>query len=254
MKRVLVAVPLRLGARATCLGALADLSARGVPGWEIDTVCLEGPAINFARNELAHFATAHNYDRIIFLDEDMGVRHEHFVRLLSHPELVVGGKYCVKADGPPKWLFREKPGATVGADGLLECDYVATGLLMIPTGDLRSISENFPDRWFAHREDSDEKIEPRFEWFPMEISGPGTAEERLRRVAAVMEWIDGDKIDVGLQAIRDAIETPQELGRLLGEDYGFCRLARDTGVRLFVDTELEIPHIGESIFPRRAVG
>lgn len=253
MKRCLIATPLKLGARASFLGALVDVMRTAIPGWDLNFVAMQGPAVKIARDALAYYAVSENYDRILFVDEDMGVRVENFARILAHDVPVVGGAYCVKTGGAPRWLYREKAGATQRENGLLECDYVATGFLSISTEALRSIADHFPDRHFAYREDSDDRIAPHFEWFPMEIIGPGSAEERLGRVAAILEWIDGDKIPVGLEAIRGAVEAPQPPGRLLAEDYGFCRLARDAGISMFVDLGMPIiGHWGEIAFPLKA--
>lgn len=251
MKKLLLASPLKLGARPTYLGALADTCQRGVPGWQIDSTFMSGPCAAFCRNELAHFAVSQNYDRILFVDEDLVWSHEHVVSVLSHDVPIVGGRYCVKQGGEPKWLYRPLVNTPLEEGGLIECEYLATGFMSISWEALRTIADNFPDRHFTRREDSEELIAPRFEWFPQEIVGDGSPGSRLERVEEILEWADGDAV-TAVRAIRDAVERPHAPGTLMGEDYNFCRLAREAGLSVFVDHALLLPHIGEASYPMKA--
>jgi hypothetical protein len=37
--------------------------------------------------------------------------------------------------------------------------------------------------------------------------------------------------------------------RLLGEDYGFCHLARKSGFKLWCDTRQVVGHVGDVVYP-----
>lgn len=251
MKRVLIASPFKLGARASYIGTILDVMTEGIPDCNVAYVAMEGPAVNFQRNELAYYAVSQNYDRLVMVDEDMKLTRGDFVRLLSHDVPVVAGPYCVKRDGPPKWLYRTTEGAEQRPDGLVACDYVATGFISISTACLRAIADKSPERYFNRQEDADEAIAPRFDWFPMEVVGEGSFESRMRKVEAILTWAGKDEKSA-LRAIRETVESPQEMGRMLGEDYGFCRLARGAGQTLYVDAGMPtIPHLGEAAYPLR---
>jgi hypothetical protein len=46
----------------------------------------------------------------------------------------------------------------------------------------------------------------------------------------------------------DVFSTFVDNGRLLSEDYGFCKFVRDVGEKVYVDLEVNLNHIGEFIY------
>ena len=245
LPRLLIATPLREGASSNYVKELVPLIQKGVPGFDVHTLFISGPSVNFARNEIAFHAFNEGFDELVQIDEDLMLWERYLPRLMSHNVDIVAGIYCKKKLGKPTWLFTPKPGATVDADGLLEVNGVATGFLRTKVRVLREMMQTNPDRRFAAKAHEGDPTTVRFDWFPMGPVGPGTAEGRL------------DAIRHGLAARKLTIEQVEELangvrepGRLLGEDYYFCREARRAGFRIFADLGMGIlPHIGNAAYP-----
>ena len=163
--------------------------------------------IDSARNNIAGRATeksietcARPPDYFLWIDEDMVVPPELFMKLRAHDKDIVSANYVRKSGFG--WCFEpaeeykdweSKPG------GLIECDYIGFGAVLVK-------GEVF------------EKLE--YPWFKVE-----------------RDWkvIDGK---------REYMEV--------GEDVYFCRKAREAGFSTWVDTGLEVGHMGATIWPKDA--
>lgn len=245
LKRLLIATPLREGAGSNYVRELVPLIKAGVPGYDVHTLFIAGPSVNFARNEIAFHAVAEGFDELVQIDEDLMHWGRYLPRLMSHDVDIVGGVYCKKKVGAPFWLFTPKPDATVQPDGLLEVTGVATGFLRTKVHVLREMMEHNPDNKFAAKSHEGDPSTIRFDWFPMGVVGTGTAEGRLDEIRAAVQDNSTTMVD-----IRRIATEPREPGRLLGEDYYFCREARRAGFRIFVDLGMGIlPHIGNVAYP-----
>lgn len=209
MKRLLVGTPVKHGISAGFINCLFSFR-RSLERFDVDFHAVQGQAVNFARNDLAQKAVNEGYDGLLQIDEDMFFGGEH-ARILEHGDKIIGGAYCVKRGGPPKWLFVPKPGASETPDGLLDCSTIATGFLYTPTSALVRIREANPEHAYNYFEGSPDPLpEPRFEWFPMGIVNK----------------------------------------RLVGEDYGFCHLAHKAGAPVYAALKLGIvKHMGHAPYP-----
>jgi hypothetical protein len=244
-KRLLIATPLRDGASSNYVRELVPLIKKGIPGYDIHTLFIAGPSVNFARNEIAFHAFNEGFDELVQIDEDLMHWERYLPRLMSHDVDIVAGVYCKKKTGKPFWLFTPKPGASVQPDGLLEVTGVATGFLRTKVDVLRRMLEKNPDNRFAAKAHEGDPATVRFDWFPMGVVGSGTAEGRLDEIRTAL--LNGTTT---LEDIRRIATEPREPGRLVGEDYYFCREARRAGYRIFVDLGMGIlPHIGNISYP-----
>lgn len=244
-KRLLIATPLRDGASSNYVQELIPLIKQGVPGYDIHTLFIAGPSVNFARNEVAFHAMNEGFDELVQVDEDLMHWSRYLPRLMSHDVDIVAGVYCKKKTGKPFWLFTPKPGATAQPDGLLEVSGVATGFLRTKVEVLRKMFLKNPDNQFAARSHEGDPTTVRFDWFPMGVVGPGTATGRLDEIRTALQ-----NPDTTLEDVRRIAVEPREPGRLVGEDYYFCREARRAGFRVFVDLGMGIlPHIGNISYP-----
>ena len=241
--KLLIATPLKAGMSGKFLNGLVP-TLRQTPH---DFITVEGPCVNFARNDAAQMAVNGGYDALLQIDEDIRWNAGHVVRILSHGVDIVAG--CYKVRGGDAWLHYESPEATLhlSTSGLQPCIRVPAGFLYTTTKALRAIRDANPDRWYDQREGSDERTPVHMEWFPMGVVGEATASGKLDRIKGILALIPrmetkGYIPSTALEKIREVVEKPGEPGRLLGEDYYFCELATRAGFTVYTDTKLQLEH------------
>jgi hypothetical protein len=196
-----------------------------------------------------------SFDRMLMLDTDHPCTLEHVTRILSHDHEqypIISGLYCMKRPGRPFFLGIKAKGAKPDANHLLLADFLPTGFLSVSVSALRKIAETHPEREFYVQDDvlvpgPRTTQQTMFEWFPIGVKGPRTAEARLKRVRAILKSPPA-AIDT-LVAIEDALFDPQPPGNLLGEDYYFSRLATESGIPMYLDTGCLVPHLGVIPYP-----
>lgn len=253
-RKILIATPIKLGLTSSYMAGFVPTIQTAFPGVKLEHCVLEGNCVNFARNEIAHYARKIGAREIVFIDDDMGWTREHFARIISHVDYdVIGGLYCKRRPGAPFWLVNLKVGCEIDpATGIGEVEDVATGFMKIRVDTvLAKIAEKFPELEYQNQP-VDGKPVTAFEFFPMGIVGPRTPKARLDKIKAVLagyrtkEW----DYDTAINNIISAVEEPHEAGVLRGEDYFFCHLARDCGFKIYADFGGEIiPHVGKVAFP-----
>jgi hypothetical protein len=223
---------------ALCLvEAGKQLQARGIPH---TIVHFPGSLVDKARNDAVRRMLGDpNCGYVIFIDGDMTFRPEQVGQLIEAaygPKAgwadVVGG-YCVLRGGAI-------PTIDTGT-GTWESHYPGSGVKeVIRTGGAfllvkRHVAERLPEPWFALR-------------FPM----------RWLDALAEIDNFARTKFD-GANPFRDLPNRPWErlvematadqqstrptVGYEIGEDSGFCDRVRAAGMRIVVDTDLEIGHI-----------
>lgn len=264
MRKVLLATPIRGGASSSYFKSLMEVLRMPLPGIKLEHCVLEGPGVNFARNEIAHYALAIKADDLVFADEDMDFTAEHFGRLISHETVdVVAGLYCKRRPGQPFWLMNPKQGCEIDEKtGLCEVEDIAPGFMKIRTSVFRRIEKHFPDLEFYNKPEEGKPV-TAFEYFPMGVWGPRTPRDRLAKIEEIIADIDREPaVYVGpgtvepirylsaIESIEEVLNAKNEPGNLRGEDYGFCELARRCGIKIHADFGMAIiPHIGKIPFP-----
>lgn len=255
-RRVLLATPVKGGLSVDYQRSLLPVVMRRVPDVEFEARFYSGGAVNFARNDAEADAVAGNFDDVIMIDDDVAYTPDHIDRILSHDLDVVFGVYCKRKPGKPFWLFKPLPDTKPDANNLLECSAGATGFMRIRVSALKTMRAKYPEREFAAQEDSNGPVKVMFELFPMGVVGPRTAEARLAEVKAILSKFPRVEnrramIPAGLlDDLRDAADGQRGVGSIRGEDYFFCRLARQAGFKVYADLGLGvIGHLGITRFP-----
>lgn len=248
-RHVLIATPIKSGASSDYMSGLMSIMLNNHPKYHFSQCVIQGPSVNFARNECVEYAYEKEADDLLFIDDDMMYNLSFAERILKHDVDIVGGIYCKRQPGPPKWLLNPKPGTKVRPDGLIEVDDIATGFMRIRMHVFRKLYESMPERHFLVTTSGRDEI--RCEYFPMGVVGPRTADARLERIAAILdrrrESEEHSPDSEWLAEIANAVSDEQPAGILRGEDYYFTHLARKHGFRVFADTECVIRHLG--VFP-----
>lgn len=254
MRKILLATPVKLGVLSSYMAGFVPTIQTKFPGVQLEHCILEGPSVNFARNEIAHYALKIGARELVFIDDDMGFTREHFERLISHADLdIVAGLYCKRRPGLPFWLVNNKDGSDIDpVTGLCEVNDIATGFMKIRVDTvLKAIAEKFPEKEFYNKPEEGKPV-TAWEFFPMGVFGPRSADARLAKIKKIISEFKhgGCTPDVGIRDIIVSIEESHEPGNLRGEDYGFCELARQCGFKIYADYGMPIvPHVGKVAFP-----
>lgn len=266
MRKILIATPLKGGLTSCYLQGFVNTMRTRFEGVTLEFSVLEGPAVNLARNELAHYAKAIGARELVFIDADLKWTVEHFTRLISHADLdIVGGIYCKKVPGNPHWLMNAPEGGLDPDADLCEVDDLATGFMKIRCDTVfPAIDKAYPELAFHcypefQNTGNGMKAGIAMEYFPMGVTGPRSARTRLDRVKKALEKLQApgmtelERAVVGervLVEIDQACHDEQPPGMLRGEDYYFCHLARSVGIKVYADFGMAVlPHIGQAAYP-----
>lgn len=247
MRQILIATPLKGDLPEEYFTAWVGLMARQLQNVKLGYSFISGTAIHSARDELVGYARRLNYDEIVFWDKDIPATGETFARLLSHDVPIVCCAYS-KRKKKTAWHFKMIPGEEPNAAGLLKVENCAIGYSKIKISVFEEIERRTPDRAYLMHESEDETPRNLHQFFPHELRGPNTPEARLESIIAILEEAKGPYIHPeGLwAAIRSHHDTPS---RMHGEDYSFCRIAREAGFDILLDTQMLMKHTGTCAFP-----
>lgn len=244
--RVLIATPCRdalsIDYVSGLCGALHDPDTTYIPG------IASSPYVGVARMEMVYQARRAGCSEIVFIDADCPFDPTHLQRIRTHDVPIVSGAYCKRKPGPPEWTYHPALQAFPDEDGLLLCTEVPCGFLRVKMEVFEAIERENPDLCFQHPSDP----HPKCSFFPIRLWGPGTPEARLEAFLALY----ADAVTRGATSIpTDAIgallraSTQPKLRSMVGEDFGFSRLARKAGFGLYVDTKCALRHVGNVGFP-----
>ncbi len=235
--KVMIATPVKGGIPSYYLNGLVGTLKKLTDADYIPAITL-ATYVNVGRNDLVEQAKAEKCDEIVMIDSDLQWGAEHLARIREHDVDIVAGVYCKRKEGDPEWTFHVKEGATYGKDCLIECNDVAAGFLRIKMHVFDAIKAANPRRLYQHKG----QTEPRCEYFPIGLVGPGTAEGRLQAILAHLRHLGGVMADnADILALIEGNRPPAEL---LGEDIQFCRLAREAGFKIWADLACRLRHDG----------
>jgi hypothetical protein len=220
MKKLLIAIP-AYGGMMTVYTALSLM--KGVehfkkthPDVGCDVLAKANESlIQRGRNDFASRALRRDYDKMLFIDADLGFRPEWIARLWDHDVPVAAGTYPMKAlpvrlnlnvFPEHQRLLGKKPHVQMSdlvilkkelaQENLIRVLHAPTGFLMIDKKTLDALSQKVP---------SYDKGKT-FEFFPVRVN--------------------------------------PSYGILESEDWGFCRLCGENGIDVLFDPDIVCSHIG----------
>lgn len=245
-KRVLLGTPLKGNLTLPYVKGLVSLFRSATPQDDAEFLPLvaEGTYVNFNRNDLVETACHNGFDELLMVDSDMEWMPGHARQIRSHAADIVGAAYCKRKPGEPEMLFHPVAGAKPDERGLLEVNDVAAGFLWVRTSVFTKLREHNPHLHFHWRGDR----HARCNFFPIQIFGPNTAEARLAQIKSILADItlQGDKLGAHVFEAAHGVRDP---GVLVGEDYSFCRLAKEAGFKIYADTKVVLRHVGPIRYP-----
>lgn len=164
-----------------------------------------------ARNKIAQFALEQKFDKLLFIDSDMGWKWEDVDRLIRSDKSIIGGSYPMKGF-PMKLALNQLPEAEPATpEGEVEVRHIPTGFMKIDVAVLESLKEHTSNFICEH----------------------GTTQKPVRM------W---DFFPSGVNTDLDIYES---------EDWGFCTLARKHGHRIWFSTRTITSHTGTYVFDMR---
>lgn len=251
-RKILIATPLKGGLPPEYFQGLFNAINSKIPGISIAYCFLGGTSIQWARDEIAKYVLDAKFDELIFWDKDLNPHPQQLIRLISHDEPVVCSVYC-KRGVKTVWhidMMPEQP--RVREDGLLYANRAAIGFSKIKREVFEEIRRKQPQRFYVKQDNGADPVEI-FEYFPMGLVGPNTAEGKLERIHQTFKKAIESGVHFDEMRVADIWEilndSDYSTNRCLGEDFYFCRLLKECGIPLLVDPQLIINHMGETSFP-----
>ena len=245
MKKILLATPVIGGLPPAYVQTLLNMFLKKKPEVQYDYCLIAGTIINMARNEIANYGRVRGCDEIVFWDKDLKPSQEQFERLLSHDEDVVCAAYArrsTKTDFHVCGLPDEFP----RKDGLQKVFQSAIGFSKIKVSVFERLAKANPWRRHVKFETGSQEYWLD-EFFPMGVAGKNTPEGKIEQIKKLLSASDHEWVHRSINEIIDNNDASDH--QILGEDFYFCRLLREAGIPMYLDTHLLIPHSGEVDLP-----
>lgn len=256
MKKILIASPCRGGLSPSyvrsVIGLLnSSLCAGKNAQYKLDFAWTSGTSVAMARDELANLFLERGDDELISWDVDLGhpdpkVMLSMFARLLSHDVDIVGGAY-VGHNFLSQWHgAAASDGEKMNENGLLKMAQIPLGFSKVKRRVFEKIKQDNPWLQYVFKETNMNKQRGGMtEFYPNGLVGPNTGQgkvDRIRKVLTSPNFIyehPKTNLDRVIEIIDDD-DYSQTV--MLGEDFYFCRLAREAGFEMFIDNNLITPH------------
>lgn len=259
MKKILLASPIRGGVSSHYVSCLmAAILANWQGRYSIKWAATSGTSVALARDELADVFKRQNFDRLVFWDVDLvpevpTVFLSMLERLLSHDVDIVAAQYVGhKFPGAFHGAVADD-GAVPRADGLLPMAQIPLGFSAITKEAFAKIEAAHPYLRYQFRQTEDKATRPNmFEFFPTGIDGPCSGQGKVNRIRDVLKNYGKHAANFSeyLEQIHVIVNDDRyESNILLGEDYFFCKLARDAGIPLYIDNNVIVPHLSHIRLP-----
>lgn len=249
--RVLIGTPLKGEVTPAYAKTLVEMMSGELPGVEFGHLFMSGTCVFGARDRLAYEAEKGGFNKLIFWDADLKPTPADFVRLLSHDEEFVCGAYG-KREAQTHWhFFPFTEQEEILPSGLWRMNQAAIGFSVIDLAVFQRIRARYPEQTYKNKEQGADLIQ-LYQYFPWQIVGPNTPREKLARLKILLDGKLQHAFNATemLRQIMEVVDGEDFSTNLMqGEDYGFCRLARETGTRIWLDSKLVIPHSGLCDFP-----
>lgn len=185
-----------------------------------------------ARNEIVEGAQRSRMDYLFWIDSDMTFPADIIPRLLKHGKSIVGCFYSQRIEPYEPVGTLINPGAT---SGLHEASRLGGGCLLVKA----DVYRNMPFPWY-------------FEVFRWDGTPLESFKRHIMDTAVVRPSPEIIEMMTKEPAVRKWIEENHAAMKfgMIGEDWTFCKKAKDHGCKLWVDLTLsrEIGHIGTKTF------
>jgi len=252
-KRILIGTPLKGDIPKSYFRTSLVMASANIPNIKLDWILLDGPAVQIARNEIAAYAIENNFDEVIFWDKDVlaqrngaDVTDSALMRLIGHDKDIVTSVYASRSLDT-HWHVTPLPGEVANEEGLQKVERASIGFSKIKVSVFKAIAHDNPDR-VAMLLDPNRAPRSIPELFPMELQGRNIPSYRLQQIKnAMTDCKNDDKLRIRIE--RELSVRYNEPNAYLSEDYGFCKLARESGYDIWMDTLMVLGHESRVTLP-----
>jgi hypothetical protein len=173
-------------------------------------VCIPttGSLLVAERNRLVKTFMESDCTHMLCIDADLGWPAAALPAMLKHDKEMVVGCYPMRGSADPKYIFRGvmiEEGKLLVQDNLIKAQYVPAGFMLLKRSVIEKMHAKFPELYY----------EPKIKF-----------KENER---------DSGYCLFGVEVWE---------GEFWGEDYVFCRRAREAGVDIWIDPLIEFNHAG----------
>ena len=254
MKKILLCSPVRGGLGTdyvrTLIALLNSSLCRGPNAkYSFEFAWTKGTSVAMARDEYTDLFMRRGDDELLQWDldlchPDVSVMLSMFERLLSHDVDIVGGAYVGHNFNSQFHGAAAHTSSEMREDGLIPMAQIPIGFSKIKRRVFEKIQKDAPWLRCAFRDTTVSKPD-LFEFYPNGIVGPNTGQGKVERIKEYLAPLCGNMGNpwVHLNNIKEIVDDKDySQNIMLGEDYYFCKLARDSGFELFIDNNLIVPH------------
>lgn len=248
--RFLIVTPLKGEVTARYTKTMIELTEGQIPGFTFGHVFISGNCVMGARDWGAYRMDTEGYDGIVWWDSDLVPTTADFVRLVSHEQEFVCAAYCGR-DTTAHWHFEHVPDTGMTPAGLWAVKKSAIGFARIKKSVFDKIRAAHPERTYKNREQGVD-VTQLHQFHPWQIIGPNSDMGKLKRLKELLagQLDHAHNATELLREVSGIVFDPDYSQNLMqGEDYGFCRMAREVGVDLWVDSKLVVGHRAEITLP-----
>jgi hypothetical protein len=245
-KRILIGTPLKGDIPKSYFRTSLQMATAQVPDVKLDWILLDGPAVQIARNEIAHYAVEQKFDELIFWDKDVlamrngeDVTAAALMRLISHDRDIVTAVYSSRSLNT-HWHVHPIKGEEPDEAGLQRVERASIGFSKIKVPVFKKIALANIDR-AAMLVDPNKAPKLVPELFPMELRGRNTSQYRLQQIWAALSEVKNDEV-LRARIERELTIRYDEPNSYISEDFGFCDLARAAGYDIWMDTLMVLGH------------
>lgn len=235
---------------------LIDIARTRFEGFNVVIRILEGSPVNVARNELAQCARDEKADFLVMQDRDLNVGVKEFGRLLSHDlnEPIVCALYSQRSLSTNWHVYPNKPPSPEEESGLMAMHHSAIGFSRIAMSVFDTLQSANPDR-VGQLTDRGGGTKQVWDFFNFELVGLNTPASRLKEICEILltetsGQLEKDRANEMLARI-NAVAQQTYLAENMhySEDIFFCKLCRDAGIPIKIDTKLIVQHATEVMLP-----
>jgi hypothetical protein len=178
------------------------------------------------RNHMVSAFMASECTHMIFIDADIQFKAMDIMKMIAKNKNIIVGAYPLKSM-PPEYVVNLKEEDAKADSGLevMEVLDAGTGFMMMNRGVFETMKENFPELHYT----SD--LERGY------LLGEQIKDEELM-----------NRLKDNLYSFFDTMHDKEDNNAYLSEDYAFCRRWQKVGGRIWLDTTINLNHIGRHAY------
>jgi len=180
--------------------------------------------ITRGRNQLVAEFMASDCSHLMFIDADIEFDPDDVLKLISHDKPIVVGAYPLKIE-PISYVINTVSGEPEKNKNLIEVKDAGTGFMMIRRDAIESMQKSYPELHYTGDLAGDS--------FRQDLIGKEDHKEKLKQ---------------NLYSLFDTSHDKDANNAYLSEDYTFCRRWQRINGKIWLDSTINLNHIGRKIY------